>query len=105
MLIQKTQGVLQRRSHGLNKVCCYILLYSAFAFFCADPWPMPYLIFLWPHYLYLLPLVVSKADGETTKDANQERLARMSRLAEMEDLQAPQNFPLAPLSIKVRLFQ
>lgn len=43
---------------------------------------------------------VSKADGETTKDANQERLARMSRLAEMEDLQAPQNFPLAPLSIK-----
>ncbi|CAH8327108.1 unnamed protein product [Eruca vesicaria subsp. sativa] len=43
---------------------------------------------------------VSKADGETTKDANQERLARMSRVAEMEDLQAPQNFPLAPLSIK-----
>ncbi|KAJ0242803.1 BSD domain-containing protein [Hirschfeldia incana] len=43
---------------------------------------------------------VSKADGETNKDANQERLARMSRVAEMEDLQAPQNFPLAPLSIK-----
>uniref|UniRef100_A0A1J3DM19 Putative RNA polymerase II transcription factor B subunit 1-1 n=1 Tax=Noccaea caerulescens TaxID=107243 RepID=A0A1J3DM19_NOCCA len=43
---------------------------------------------------------VSKADGESTKDANQERLARMSRAAEMEDLQAPQNFPLAPLSIK-----
>ncbi|XP_020881561.1 probable RNA polymerase II transcription factor B subunit 1-3 isoform X3 [Arabidopsis lyrata subsp. lyrata] len=32
--------------------------------------------------------------------ANQERLERMSRAAEMEDLQAPQNFPLAPLSIK-----
>ncbi|ANM59715.1 BSD domain (BTF2-like transcription factors, Synapse-associated proteins and DOS2-like proteins) [Arabidopsis thaliana] len=43
---------------------------------------------------------VSKADGETTKDANQERLERMSRVAGMEDLQAPQNFPLAPLSIK-----
>ncbi|CAE5960254.1 unnamed protein product [Arabidopsis arenosa] len=43
---------------------------------------------------------VSKADGETTKDANLERLERMSRLAGMEDLQAPQNFPLAPLSIK-----
>ncbi|ESQ29893.1 hypothetical protein EUTSA_v10011333mg [Eutrema salsugineum] len=43
---------------------------------------------------------VSKADGETTKDANQDRLERMSRTAEMEDLQAPQNFPLAPLSIK-----
>ncbi|CAA0387843.1 unnamed protein product [Arabidopsis thaliana] len=43
---------------------------------------------------------VSKADGEITKDANQERLERMSRATEMEDLQAPQNFPLAPLSIK-----
>ncbi|EOA39966.1 hypothetical protein CARUB_v10008654mg [Capsella rubella] len=43
---------------------------------------------------------VSKADGETGKDANQERLERMSRVAGMEDLQAPQNFPLAPLSIK-----
>ncbi|CAH2033440.1 unnamed protein product [Thlaspi arvense] len=43
---------------------------------------------------------VSKADGESNKDANQERLARMSRAAEMEDLQAPQNFPLAPLCIK-----
>ncbi|CAL9245538.1 unnamed protein product [Arabidopsis halleri] len=43
---------------------------------------------------------VSKADDEITTDANQERLERMSRAAEMEDLQAPQNFPLAPLSIK-----
>ncbi|XP_020880079.1 probable RNA polymerase II transcription factor B subunit 1-3 isoform X1 [Arabidopsis lyrata subsp. lyrata] len=43
---------------------------------------------------------VSKADGEITKDANQERLERMSLATEMEDLQAPQNFPLAPLSIK-----
>jgi transcription initiation factor TFIIH subunit 1 len=51
-------------------------------------------------HLYFTPLLVSKADGETTKDANQERLERMSRVAGMEDLQAPQNFPLAPLSIK-----
>lgn len=51
----------------------------------------------------ILPLLVSKADGETTKDANQERLERISRVAGMEDLQAPQNFPLAPLSIKVWL--
>ncbi|CAH2064259.1 unnamed protein product [Thlaspi arvense] len=43
---------------------------------------------------------VSKAGGGSTKDANQERLARMSRAAEMEDLQAPQNLPLAPLCIK-----
>jgi len=54
-------------------------------------------------HLYFTPLLVSKADGETTKDANQERLERMSRVAGMEDLQAPQNFPLAPLSIKVWL--
>ncbi|KFK27797.1 hypothetical protein AALP_AA8G430700 [Arabis alpina] len=39
---------------------------------------------------------VSKADSE----ANQERLERISRVAGMEDLQEPQNFPLAPLSIK-----
>ncbi|VVA94579.1 unnamed protein product [Arabis nemorensis] len=39
---------------------------------------------------------VSKADSE----ANQERLERISRVAGMEDLQAPQNFPLALLSIK-----
>ncbi|CAN8239025.1 unnamed protein product [Cochlearia groenlandica] len=43
---------------------------------------------------------VSKSDGEITKEASQERLERISRVAEMEDLQAPQNFPLAPLSIK-----
>ncbi|KAL1189474.1 General transcription and DNA repair factor IIH subunit TFB1-1 [Cardamine amara subsp. amara] len=43
---------------------------------------------------------VNKADGDTTKEANQERWERMSRVAGMEDLQAPQNFPLAPLSIK-----
>jgi hypothetical protein len=61
-------------------------------------------IFIWPRYPCLLPLVVSKADGEITKDANQERLERMSRATEMEDLQAPQNFPLAPLSIKVLAF-
>ncbi|CAL9226481.1 unnamed protein product [Arabidopsis halleri] len=47
-----------------------------------------------------LSCYLSKADGETTKDANQERLERMSKSAEMEDLQAPQNFPLAPFSIK-----
>ncbi|CAN8288630.1 unnamed protein product [Cochlearia groenlandica] len=41
-----------------------------------------------------------KANGETNKDANKERLERMSQVAEMEDLQAPSNPPLALLSIK-----
>lgn len=43
---------------------------------------------------------------ELAKDASdgnihQERLDRITRMAEMEDLQAPREPPVAPLSIKV----
>ena len=40
---------------------------------------------------------------ESDENAKQERLDRISRMTEMEDLQAPHDHPLAPLCIKVEL--
>jgi transcription initiation factor TFIIH subunit 1 len=36
-------------------------------------------------------------------DANRERLVKVARMTEIEDLQAPQSLPYAPLCIKVKL--
>lgn len=46
---------------------------------------------------------VELANGASDGIVNQERLERISQLAEIEDLQAPRDPPLAPLFIKVCL--
>lgn len=48
---------------------------------------------------------VELANGASDGMVNQERLERISQLAEIEDLQASRDLPLAPLFIKVRLLQ
>ncbi|XXG84813.1 hypothetical protein AAC387_Pa11g0038 [Persea americana] len=40
------------------------------------------------------------ATGSSNENQNQERLERVSRMTEIEDLQAPRSLPLAPLCIK-----
>lgn len=40
------------------------------------------------------------ATGSSDENQNQERLERVSRMTEIEDLQAPRSLPLAPLCIK-----
>ncbi|XWS73786.1 hypothetical protein CRYUN_Cryun02cG0159300 [Craigia yunnanensis] len=42
----------------------------------------------------------SSTKGESDGDTSQERLDRVSRMTEIEDLQRPNNLPLAPLCIK-----
>jgi transcription initiation factor TFIIH subunit 1 len=41
------------------------------------------------------------SNEETDVNANQDRLSRISKMMEIDDLQASSDLPLAPLSIKV----
>ncbi|MGS7457505.1 hypothetical protein, partial [Mycobacterium tuberculosis] len=44
------------------------------------------------------------ANEAADDDVNKEKLERVNRMAEIEDLQAPREPPIAPLCIKVKLF-
>ena len=46
-------------------------------------------------------LAVEAANEKSEGSVNQERSERISRMTEIEDLQAPRDLPLAPLCIKV----
>ena len=47
-------------------------------------------------------MAVELANEASDGNVSQERLDRISRLAEIEDLQAPRDPPVAPLYIKVQ---
>jgi transcription initiation factor TFIIH subunit 1 len=49
---------------------------------------------------FLLP-GQNASNEETDMNANQDRLSRISKMMEIDDLQASSDLPLAPLSIKV----
>jgi len=68
---------------------------------CVDfPLPLLYLVMYENILVFLLP-GQNTSNEEADTNANQDRLSRILKMMEIDDLQASIDLPLAPLSIKV----
>jgi hypothetical protein len=68
---------------------------------CVDfPLPLLYLVMYENILVFLLP-GQNTSNEEADINANQDRLSRILKMMEIDDLQASIDLPLAPLSIKV----